>query len=405
MSFDVGGVQLDRPFKIRRLGHFGVNCYNILEAYDFYTRLLGFRVSDALPFQEILPPEKKHIAEGPTGVGYFLRYGSDHHSFVVFPKRVRDRMGGHAANPPEVTVNQITWQVGSLREVADGIDWFKEERQRIIRAGRDMPGSNWHVYLPDYDGHTNELYYGIEQIGWSGHAKPKPMQARGFHEQPQLPQISEQHEVDAAVAKGIRVDDGYRWVDAYDETFDVDGILLPRPFKVTGIGPVRLFTPVVDNLVEYYRDILGLRVTEEIEYDGHRSVFLRVNTEHHSMAVYDIAFRGRLGLRPDTTLLSFGLRVPTYRQLRHAAAYLRKHGAELVDLPGELFPGIDHAVHVKDPDGHVVQLYVGMEQIGWDGVPNKSRPVANTTDPVLWPETIPAYPSVYDGEIFMGPWG
>ena len=101
--------------------------------------------------------------------------------------------------------------------------------------------------------------------------------------------MSEQQEVDAAFERGIRVDDGYRWVDPYDETYDVEGIVLPRPFKVTGIGPVRLFTPDVDQLVEYYRDILGLRVTEEIEHNGHRAVFLRVNTEHHSMAIYDIA--------------------------------------------------------------------------------------------------------------------
>jgi catechol 2,3-dioxygenase-like lactoylglutathione lyase family enzyme len=315
-------------------------------------------------------------------------------------------MGGRATTPPEVTINQITWQVGSLRQVVNGTEWFKEQRQRIIRAGRDMPGSNWHVYLLDFDGHVNELYYGIEQIGWSGHAKPKLMQARGFHETPELPQVSEQQEVDAAFAKGVSVDDGFRYVDTYAETFDVDGVLLPRPFKVTGIGPVRLFTPDVDSLVEYYEAILGLKVTEEIVYDGHRAVFLRANTEHHSMAIYDIALREKLGLRPDTTLMSVGMRVANYHQLKEAAAFLPKAGVELVDLPGELFPGISHAVHIKDPDGHVIQLYFGMEQIGWDGVANTAgRNVAVTSDPALWPDSIVADTSSYNGEIFMGPWG
>ena len=36
-----------------------------------------------------------------------------------------------------------------------------------------MPGSNWHAYLYDPDGQSNELYYGIEQIGWNGHSKPR----------------------------------------------------------------------------------------------------------------------------------------------------------------------------------------------------------------------------------------
>ena len=38
----------------------------------------------------------------------------------------------------------------------------------------------------------------------------------------------------------------------------------------------------------------------------------------------------------------------------------------IVDLPPELHPGIDYAAHVLDPDGHVLQLYHEMEQIGWD---------------------------------------
>ena len=68
------------------------------------------------------------------------------------------------AVPKDVTVNQITWQVSSLREVVGGNAWLKD-RIRVVRTGRDMPGSNWHFYPVDPCGHTNELYYGIEQIG------------------------------------------------------------------------------------------------------------------------------------------------------------------------------------------------------------------------------------------------
>ncbi|MDR7083270.1 catechol 2,3-dioxygenase-like lactoylglutathione lyase family enzyme [Arthrobacter ginsengisoli] len=404
MKHDVGGVLLERPFRIRRLGHFGVNCYNIEEAYNFYTRLLGFKLSDELPFAKILPPEKKHIAEGPGGTGYFLRYGSDHHSLVLFPKKVRDKMGGSAATPEGITTNQITWQVGSLQEVVDGHSWFKENKQEIIRAGRDMPGSNWHVYLFDTDWHVNELYYGIEQVGWSGQSKPGPMRERGFHVVPELPQQSEQQEVDEAIEAGIDISSGHRSIDAYDETFVVDGVYLQRPFRVTGIGPVRLFTADVDAMVGYYRDVMGMKVTEEIEYQGHRAVFLRVNTEHHSMAVYDIGLRSLLGLREDTSLVSFGMKVASYRQLRDAAEYLRGKDVEFVELPGELFPGMSYATHVKDPDGHVIQLYFGMEQVGWDGAPNEKRQVTVTSDPATWPESIEEDGSVFNGEVFMGPW-
>src|SRR5437763_12651524 len=58
-----------------------------------------------------------------------------------------------------------------------------------------MPGSNWHVYVYDPDGHTNELYYGIEQIGWNGRSKPRDMYYLGFREKPDLPQMSEAAEI------------------------------------------------------------------------------------------------------------------------------------------------------------------------------------------------------------------
>ena len=101
-----------------------------------------------------------------------MRHGTDHHSFVLFNKPVMglrpDRNFRH-----EVTMNQITWQVGSLKEVVDAFHYFQERDVPIQRVGRDMPGSNWHCYVYDPDGHTNEFYYGIEQVGWNDLSKPK----------------------------------------------------------------------------------------------------------------------------------------------------------------------------------------------------------------------------------------
>ena len=37
--FAVGGIQLDRPFKIVRLGHFGFNSDHVEETVTFYTEL------------------------------------------------------------------------------------------------------------------------------------------------------------------------------------------------------------------------------------------------------------------------------------------------------------------------------------------------------------------------------
>ena len=193
-KYNVGGILLDRPFKIRRLGHFGYNVYKMDEGMHFYHDLLGFRITDTLDFARVRPDGAK-LFEGISAVGYFTTHGTDHHSFVLFPKAALDRMGrgsagGHVTNA-EVTTNQITWQVGTLREVGDGIDFFRSIGVNPGRIGRDVPGSNWHSYPPDPEGHTNEIYYGIEQIGWNLQSKPPGVRKRGFHEKPDLPQICE----------------------------------------------------------------------------------------------------------------------------------------------------------------------------------------------------------------------
>ena len=77
-----------------------------------------------------------------------------------------------------------------IEEIADAHTYFTDHQVRIQRVGRDMPGSNWHTYVYDPDGHTNELYYGIEQIGWNQLSKPRALYYRGFQEKPPLPQVS-----------------------------------------------------------------------------------------------------------------------------------------------------------------------------------------------------------------------
>jgi catechol 2,3-dioxygenase-like lactoylglutathione lyase family enzyme len=400
-KFNVGGILLDRPFKIRRLGHFGFNLTNMDHGIRFYTDLLGFRVSDVMDYSKRAKSPGQLAGLGDAH-GYFTRYGGDHHAMVLFPKRVRDALG--RPEKPGVTINQITWQVGSLSEVAGAIQWFNERGIKIQRSGRDMPGSNWHTYLFDPDGHQNEMYYGIEQIGWTGHSKPRAMYDRGFDEPPSLPQISEFEEVQQALKNNVDIISGYRHVDALPATYDVDGILLPRPFKIVRLGPVELFVHDLEAAETFYRDRLGFVLTEEINWRGHRCLYLRANTEHHSLALYPLAMRELLGLSPHTTCMSLGLQLANYRQLRDAIKFFREHGARFADLPPEVYPGIDYAAHVLDPDGHCLKLYYYMEQVGWDGKP-RPKNLRRSVNGGDWPETVEPMSDTYQGEPFLGPWG
>jgi catechol 2,3-dioxygenase-like lactoylglutathione lyase family enzyme len=400
-EFDLGGVRWPRPFRIRRLGHFGICVADPEASRDFYCRLLGFRISDPLDFTHRLPEEKRGSV-GPT-VGYFSRHGTDHHSFVFFPRGAYSAVNPWAAKP-QGTVNQITWQLGSLQEVSDAFDWFTQRGKPIRRAGRDLPGSNWHFYPPDPEGHTNELYYGIEQIGWDGYSKPREMYGARYAKPPELPHKSELAEVMDATAQGIPIEKGLRAAETGEEKYNVGGILLARPFKIVRHGPVRLFAENMDAMVGFYRDDLGFTVTEEVEYKGHRCVFLRANTEHHCLALYPIALRKELGLSEHTTLMSFGLQVGGYRQLREAVAFLKGEGVQIKYLPTELFPGIDYCAFAIDADGFAFQLYYYMEQVGWDGKPRPAN-LRPKVDNAKWPESVAGLSDTFLGEPYLGPLG
>src|SRR4029077_5668654 len=112
--FNVGGVLLPRPFKIRRLGHFGFNAVRMNESRDFYGDLLGFKHSDILDFGK-MPWAPKRDDLGDTR-GYFMRYGTAHHAFVLFNKKARHHRPDRKC-APEVTIKQTPRQSGSLREL------------------------------------------------------------------------------------------------------------------------------------------------------------------------------------------------------------------------------------------------------------------------------------------------
>jgi catechol 2,3-dioxygenase-like lactoylglutathione lyase family enzyme len=402
-KFNVGGVLYDQPFKIRRLGHFGVNAYRMTECLHFYRDLLGFRITDIRNLLTDRPGLKAEDFKDFGDLnGYFFRYGHDHHAFVLYNHRLRKFSDRNYKE--DVTINQITWQVGSLAEVVEGDRWFRRNAQKVVRSGRDMPGSNWHSYLMDPDQHKNEIYYGMEQIGWDGRSKPWDMHEREFENAPPLPQISEYEEVNQAMARGSDLVSGYRDTETLPLKYDVQGVLLARPFKIVKHGPVNLFVTDLDNAERWYRGTMGFIPGEETLYRGHRCVFLRNNTEHHSLALFPVELRQELGLRTDTTLMSFGIQLGSYQQLRDAVDFLKSHGVSFRELPPELTPGMDHTILAFDPDGHAMQLYWSMEQIGWDGKPRPARE-RHKIIAGAWPKVLEANSDSFSGEPFLGPLG
>jgi hypothetical protein len=59
---------------------------------------------------------------------------------------------------------------------------------------------------------------------------------------------------------------------------------------------------------------------------------------------------------------------------------------------------------VRDPDGHTIQLYCAMEQIGWEGKP-RPKEARRPRSLREWPESLDTDANAYLGEPFLGPWG
>jgi catechol 2,3-dioxygenase-like lactoylglutathione lyase family enzyme len=390
-KYNVGGVALDRPFKIRRLGHFGFNASDLESSRRFYFDMLGFFVTE------------------PAGAGYFGRHAGDHHSFALFDKkRFNERQyAGHNAKHfrEENDINQITWQVQSITEMAEATKYFHDLGVEVMREGRaGGGGSQYHLYVWAPDEQIFELYYGIEQISWNGYARPVAMR-HGNAVAPTEPQLPEYELVTRDMKNGVSVLDGRRWVSDMPLKYNVDGVLLPQPFKITRVGPVKLFVDDYEKLKRWHMEILGFTLTEEVEWQGERGAFLRCDNEHHSLGIFPKSWCKKLGLSDKTSNMSFGLQLANYQQLKDAVKFLREHGVRVETdiIPPELHPGIDYAAYAFDPDGHCLELYYYMEQLGWDGKP-RPKELRRKVDPNRWPETLEPLSDTFTGEPFIGPW-
>lgn len=401
-TYDVGGIRLDRPFRVLRLGHFGFNVADQEPALHFYGDLLGLPVTDTVDFGKQFGLTS---ATGQDPNGYFLRVGADHHSVVLFPHWA---FAGSPAPKREGTtwISHMAWQVATLREVTEGRRWLTERQVSIARpGGRDARGANWNFTVTDADHISNEIYYGMDQIGWDGVSKPVAICPRGDP----LPPLDGAAAPDfpmalAAIEGGLDLRQGMHQRPFGAPVHDVAGTLLPRPFRIVRNGPIRLFARDIDAAARFYADVMGLTVTEQVLWRGHRMVFLRANTEHHTIALYPLALRAELGLRSDSICMAYGMQVGSYHQLRDAVRFLKDHGVTIKYLPPELFPGIDFSAIALDPEGNAIQLYYYMEQIGWDGRPRPAE-LRRKVDNDAWPEALDPLSDTYRGPVFQGPLG
>jgi catechol 2,3-dioxygenase-like lactoylglutathione lyase family enzyme len=133
--FSFGGT-LSLMALTAQLTHFGVYATDLDRMVDFYTRVMGFVVSDS--------------GIGRSGArAFFMTQNAEcHHQFVLFDGRPDEL----SYNP----VNQISFRLDSL-------DTLRGYRQALLREGiveqrLTDHGNAWSIYFKDPEGNPVELY-------------------------------------------------------------------------------------------------------------------------------------------------------------------------------------------------------------------------------------------------------
>lgn len=142
------------------------------------------------------------------------------------------------------------------------------------------------------------------------------------------------------------------------------------PFEVTKLGHVVLRAADLGRSVDFYTRVLGFRVSDVYPEDMMPGgmVFLRCNADHHGVALVG----GMPGPSEKRELHHFAVEVATLDEVFRARRHLRTHGVPIV-FEGRRRAGVQIAVEFQDPDGHHVEIYWGVDQVGSDG---RVRPAA-----------------------------
>ncbi|NQU72344.1 MAG: VOC family protein [Rhodospirillales bacterium] len=140
------------PFNITKLGHAVLKVRDLELSVKFYTEVMGFRVSDAYP-DTMIP-----------GRMVFMRFNTDHHGVAL--------VGGAAEESDNTELHHMAFEVATLDEVLRARDHLKKHNVKMEFDGRRRAGAQIAVEFRDPDNHMLEIYWGIDQIGSDGRARP-----------------------------------------------------------------------------------------------------------------------------------------------------------------------------------------------------------------------------------------
>jgi len=147
------------------------------------------------------------------------------------------------------------------------------------------------------------------------------------------------------------------------------------PFGIQKLGHVVIMVQDLQRSTAFYTGVMGFRVSDVYPDTMMKGgmVFLRCRTDHHSLALVG----GAKGAPSARELHHLAFEVATLDEVFAAREHLRAKGVK-VDFEGRRRAGCQVAVEFRDPDGHFLEIFWGLDQVGSGG---QVRP------PAEWRET------------------
>lgn len=158
----------------------------------------------------------------------------------------------------------------------------------------------------------------------------------------------------------------------------------PREFELRKIGHVVLQVSDLEASVRFYTEVLGLKISDRYP-DSMRPggmVFLRVNTDHHGVALI-----GGAPKRDASRMDHFAFEVGSLDEVFRARGWLKKQGIP-IHFEGRRRAGCQFAIEFQDPDGNNLEIYWNIDQVGTTGAARPGsewRPARSLEDAVANP--------------------
>jgi catechol 2,3-dioxygenase len=109
----------------------------------------------------------------------------------------------------------------------------------------------------------------------------------------------------------------------------------------------------------FYRDILGMKITDEREGFG---VFFRFHDYHHDIAVFQVAEDAALPQKNQVGLAHIALVADSFATVKAMYQRLKEHNVPIVRTVDH---GITKSVYFKDPEGNELEIYCEAPGVNW----------------------------------------